>query len=345
MHTVAQSPVSGENSFAAPLTAYDARVRTALLGLIWITACYSPRAQPGAPCSTDSTCPEGESCVGGFCGGPSTGGGSPDAPPGTVDTDKDGHPDDQDNCPKVVNPDQLDEDGDGVGDACDACPHLANASATDSDGDGLPDACDPNPTGTTHDTQWLFEGFHAGLPNLWTADTGWGPGSSNGTLLVTAPGGKNNFQYLTLPLTSAGRTSFDNYELVVAFTIDTAVAGGNEFGFDLYDMNTNRDLYCTLFEDNTGRYLGTYEIRSDGSISPDGSKKFAWQTGVPYTLTLQRRGTSGTTATCTLSGPGGQATAPQPLASTVVPRGGGASFLWAAGATVRVDWVYVAGTP
>jgi hypothetical protein len=52
-----------------------------------------------------------------------------------------------------------------------------------------------------------------------------------------------------------------------------------------------------------------------------------------------------TTATCTLSGPGGQATAPQPLTATVVPRGGGASFLWASGATVRVDWVYVAGTP
>ena len=38
---------------------------------------------------------------------------------GLVDTDGDGIPDAQDNCPAVSNANQLDTDGDGIGDACD----------------------------------------------------------------------------------------------------------------------------------------------------------------------------------------------------------------------------------
>lgn len=288
--------------------------------------------------------------MGGFCGssgGPVPDGGlSPDAPPGTVDTDKDGLPDDHDNCPKVANTDQLDEDGDGVGDACDACPHIANAPATDSDGDGLPDACDPNPTGTTRDTQWLFEGFHDGLPKLWTADTGWGTGSTSGTLGVTVPGGSADYQFLTLPLTSSGRTSFDNYELTMAFTIVSSDSGGSEIGFDLYDSSSNHDAFCSLYNNTNrgGLHLGTYELKMDGSTAADGSKSFNWQTGVQYTLQMLRRGSTGTTVTCTLTAPGIQSVTGM-MNSTVVPRGGGASFLMAFGVTARVDWVYVAGTP
>ena len=38
------------------------------------------------------------------------------------DTDGDGVPDPDDNCPGTANPDQSDSDGDGLGDACDATP-------------------------------------------------------------------------------------------------------------------------------------------------------------------------------------------------------------------------------
>ena len=78
------------------------------------------------------------------------------------DSDGDGVPDADDNCPDVANADQADTDGDGAGDACDPdddddtvpdgddnCPLVANADQADTDGDGTGDACDTRPTGVT----------------------------------------------------------------------------------------------------------------------------------------------------------------------------------------------------
>jgi len=61
------------------------------------------------------------------------------------DTDEDGIPDVEDNCPTVPNPGQEDGDGDGVGDACDNCPGVANPGQEDGDGDEVGDACDGCP--------------------------------------------------------------------------------------------------------------------------------------------------------------------------------------------------------
>lgn len=71
------------------------------------------------------------------------------------DSDGDGWPDSQDNCPAVANGSQGDVNEDGVGDACqpddadgdgwpngdDNCPSVANAAQTDVNNDGVGDAC------------------------------------------------------------------------------------------------------------------------------------------------------------------------------------------------------------
>jgi hypothetical protein len=74
---------------------------------------------------------------------------------GALDSDGDGVPNANDNCPNDPNPDQIDLDGDGQGDVCDDdddgdgwqdtvdnCPEIPNPSQADSNGNGVGDACD-----------------------------------------------------------------------------------------------------------------------------------------------------------------------------------------------------------
>jgi hypothetical protein len=65
------------------------------------------------------------------------------------DSDGDGRPDDDDNCPLVANPDQANQDGDTLGDACDPCD--GPQTGTDNDHDGIDDGCDACLTGRNTD--------------------------------------------------------------------------------------------------------------------------------------------------------------------------------------------------
>ncbi|MHC4310026.1 MAG: S8 family serine peptidase, partial [Planctomycetota bacterium] len=60
-----------------------------------------------------------------------------------TDSDNDGVPDVDDNCPEKPNPEQKDTDEDRIGDDCDNCPEKFNPDQKDSNGNGIGDVCDP----------------------------------------------------------------------------------------------------------------------------------------------------------------------------------------------------------
>ncbi|MFN0252929.1 MAG: hypothetical protein ACKV2T_39005 [Kofleriaceae bacterium] len=130
------------------------------LALVVTVGCYDPRPVAGVPCVSE--CPGDQSCIEGVCRDPGyVGDAAIDSEPAdapidgdpNVDTDSDGHFDDEDNCIAVANANQHDEDSDDLGDVCDPCPHVAIGGAADGDTDGVGDACDPEPARA--EQRWL----------------------------------------------------------------------------------------------------------------------------------------------------------------------------------------------
>ena len=79
------------------------------------------------------------------------------------DSDGDGIPGSDDNCPGRINRDQLDGDDDGVGDRCDNCAQVENADQADADDDAIGDVCDNCP-GVSNANQADVDGDGSGDP-------------------------------------------------------------------------------------------------------------------------------------------------------------------------------------
>lgn len=249
---------------------------------------------------------------------------------GGADRDGDGIPDTADNCPDVANRDQANEDGDGFGDVCDPCPQLADTANADGDGDQIGDACDPNPG--AHDMVWLFEGFHGGVP-AWSGTVNWAPVGDK--IQVVAAGLPTTaVEYLDVPLTRTGRSSFDNYSVTMLATISKLSAGtDHELGIQLFDADAAKEYDCMLGELSGNRILWVFDNNGLNMQLP-----FAWMNGVEYKLRLTRHGAS---YTCDVSG--GGASMNTTNSSAVVPRNGASTNVFAFGMTAELGSVAVIG--
>lgn len=265
--------------------------------------------------------------------------GSPDAPPGTVDTDRDGIPDDHDNCPMVPNTDQANEDGDAFGDACDPCPQISGTGA-DSDGDKIGDACDPNPAAA--DTVWLFNGFSTGLP-AWSRSDHWVSGTGNlaGNVIATAGNGNNDGEFLVAPFNTAAAPDNFSIAMSVTVTLNGTASGDHSAGIEIWDSSAMKGVDCALDQDPSQNENPLVYLADDFK-NLNTSMPVAWTPGTQYLVTLSRHAK---VYTCTVTGPG----IAQPITvsgnSNVVPRDGNAIDIWAYGTIAQYGSVFIAGRP
>jgi hypothetical protein len=269
-------------------------VRSGAFGLLALAqaACFNPRVPLGVPCSFDKSCPEGQACVAGICGG------TADlvdaalevdaAEAGIADRDGDGVPDAIDNCPDMPNPDQSNVDGDALGDACDPCP--IDADNTDLDGDGVPGLCDPHPD-TIGDKIVAFQTFHGAIPSTWQV-------VGTGTITATGDGAvftdtANQTAALVAPVTAP----FGNGMIMASVIVDETPGGNNvrpalTLGLP-YNPATDRGILCQLHAPNPGSMTGREVSLFDSLANMEpANNQFVWATATPYRLTMIRNGTS-----------------------------------------------------
>lgn len=310
-----------------------------VLGLLALVqaACFTPHVPTGVACSTETrSCPEGQTCVAGICGGTLL---ELDAavdtmPDAFVDRDGDGVADAKDNCPDLPNPDQADEDKDGLGDLCDPCP--IDADNTDPDGDGVAGPCDPNPS-TPGDKIVAFESFHRGIPSTWqVAGTGTIAATGDDAVITNTA---NNHAALVAPVTEP----FGNGMIMASVIVDQT-PGANRTALAVglpYNPATDKGIECQLHAPSAGSMTGREVSLFDAlAVAEQANNQFVWATATPYRLAMIRNGSS---YACSATDAGGTAraangsTGSTPMQSEVA--------VVADGTSAHVAWVLVVSSP
>lgn len=202
------------------------------------------------------------------------------------DSDGDGVPDTQDNCPFTPNADQLDSDVDGEGDACDNCPSMFNPNQGDYDLDGIGDACELCPLGDL--AQVSVDGNVGGYgPPLAVQNTKTELGDNTDPSPITANGSELDelrafidceTLYVMIPgnLRNNGTTLhlfFDSVEggqntiVNAAFALSSFVANGNDPGMT-FDAGFGVDYWMGVYSFGFGQ--GQADINADfADFGPD----------------------------------------------------------------------------
>jgi hypothetical protein len=318
-------------------------MRSSLLWVAVISACYAPSLPEDVPCAESLACPDGQTCdLSRMTCSSSPGRGvdaGTDAPvvvvdPPEGDRDHDGVVDSKDNCPDIANPDQANEDGDKFGDACDPCPAFAHDVPSDPDGDGVSDECDPNPT-TPGDTIELFEGFHNGLPSTWMRSTNWTAVGDS----VRGVAADSTNEYLVLPT-----TNLDKLTASASFTVEAVGSGINDsHDVDIAIPANLASLAGVNCELQQGEPSGarSVKLRDDFTKLDLANTALNWSLNTAYALSYTRRGSN---LSCIERDAGGGSLATPPGTSTSTATSARA-IVRLYGVTSRVNWVMVVRSP
>ncbi len=166
--------------------------------------------------------------------------------PPPADSDGDGVPDSQDQCPNTPAgtnvdangceiPAGSDSDGDGVDDSVDNCPNDANANQADTDGDGVGDACDATPNGDSDGDG--VDNNSDNCPNDANADQADNDSDGLGNVCDPTPNGGSGS---CSEFTSANTTHVTLGRAYVLFGLTYAVGSGDSMG--LWNIFTTRTL-------------------------------------------------------------------------------------------------------
>jgi len=233
------------------------------------------------------------------------------------DSDGDGIPDSQDNCPTAFNPGQEDSDGDGIGDVCDNCPFTPNPGQEDSNGNSIGDACDlvitvtnTNDSGPGSLRQALADATDGDLINFDPTLNGavitltTGELSVNDNVFIFGPGAdmlavSGNHASRVFHIAS-GKTAY-----IISLTIINGTINGN--GGGIYNDHASLELLdCTIsgnsavngggiYNDHASLLVSYSSLTGNSAGSGGGILNDAW--GGSATLEVLRSTVSGNSAT------------------------------------------------